>query len=120
MELGIAGLVLFVALCVLLVRGLRKLRAHATALRAQHPEAKTEEILTGHMLAMLAGVLVTGTFLSNAYYPLMYMSLGIAAAALIGSPLTATMPATQPAPTSYMHPRARRRLRTFPGSPLAG
>jgi hypothetical protein len=45
-----------------------------------------EAVLNGHMLAMLAGVLVTGSFLSNAYYPLTYMALGIAAAALLGSP----------------------------------
>ena len=38
------------------------------------------------MMAMMAGTLVTGSFLSNAYYPLMYMMLGIAAASLLGSP----------------------------------
>ena len=114
-ELGIAGLALFILLCVLLVKGLRRLRAHAVAVRAQHAEAKSEEVLAGHMLAMLAGVLVTGTFLSNAYYPLMYMALGIAAAALLGSPLSDSLPAAQPEPASMMHPRARRRLRTFPG-----
>ncbi len=120
MELGVAGLVLFVTLCVLLVKGLRRLRAHATLLRTQHPAAKDEEVLTGHMLAVLAGVLVTGTFLSNAYYPLMYMSLGMAAAVLIGSPLAGTVPAAPPAAASVGHPRARRRLRTFPGPAPAG
>ena len=120
MELGVAGLVLFVMLCVLLVKGLRQLRLHAAALRAHDPAAKDEEILAGHMLAVMAGVLVTGSFLSNAYYPLMYMSLGLAAAVLIGSPLATAILAAKPAPANIGHPRARRRLRTFPGPAPAG
>jgi hypothetical protein len=115
MELGIAGLALFVTLCVGLVKGLRQLRKLAAALRERHPAAKDEEILAGHMLAMLAGVLVTGSFLSNAYYPLMYMALGMAGATLLGSPLTEHLPAPHPAPAAPGHPRARRRLRSFPG-----
>lgn len=119
MELGIAGLVLFVTLCVGLVKGLRQLRKLAAALRERHPAAKDEEILAGHMLAMLAGVLVTGTFLSNAYYPLMYMALGMAGATLLGSPLAEQLATLHPAPAAAGHPRARRRLRSFPGQTQA-
>ena len=119
-ELGIAGLVLFVMLCVVLVKGLRRLRKQAAALRERYPAAKDEEILAGHVLAMLAGVLVTGSFLSNAYYPLMYMALGMAGATLLGSPLTEHLPAPHSAPAAAGHPRARRRLRTFRGQSPAG
>jgi hypothetical protein len=119
-ELGIAGLVLFVTLCVVLVKGLRQLRQQAAALREFHPAAKDEEILAGHMLAVLAGVLVTGTFLSNAYYPLMYMALGLAGATLLGSPLAEYLAAARPALPAPGHPRARRQLRNFPGQTPAG
>jgi hypothetical protein len=120
MELGIAGLVLFVMLCVGLVKGLRHLRKKAAALRDRHPAAKDEEILAGHMLAVLAGVLVTGSFLSNAYYPMMYMALGMAGATLLGSPLADVPLVTPASPATLGHPRARRRLRNFAGQAPAG
>jgi O-antigen ligase len=120
MELGIAGLVLFVMLCVGLVKGLRHLRKKAVALRDRHPAAKDEEVLAGHMLAVLAGVLVTGSFLSNAYYPMMYMALGMAGATLLGSPLADVPAVTPTSPDTLGHPRARRRLRNFPGQAPAG
>jgi hypothetical protein len=120
MELGVAGLVLFVMLCAGLVKGLRLLRKKAVALRDQHPAAKDEEILAGHMLAVLAGVLVTGSFLSNAYYPMMYMALGMAGATLLGSPLADVPSLTPASPVPIGHPRARRRLRNFPGQAPAG
>jgi hypothetical protein len=49
---------------------------------------------------MLAGALVTGSFLSNAYYPLTYMALGIAAAGLLGSPLWARLESTTGDPST--------------------
>src|SRR5690606_7798859 len=84
---GVAGLVTFILLNVALWRGHRRNRALALALPAtQRKLAESEAVLSGHMLAMMAGTLVTGSFLSNAYYPLMYMMLGMAAASLLGSP----------------------------------
>jgi hypothetical protein len=113
MELGVAGLVLFIALCWLLVKGLRSLRKRAASLSEQHPAARSEETLAGHMVAMLAGVLVTGTFLSNAYYPLMYMALGFAAATLIGTPLPDDVTPTAE-PSRPPSGTSRRRVRRFP------
>ncbi|HEY4099465.1 MAG TPA: O-antigen ligase family protein [Gemmatimonadales bacterium] len=115
MELGVAGLVLFILLCYSLVKGLRAIRKRAAARRAIDPEAKTEETLAGHMLAMLTGVLVTGTFLSNAYYPLMYMALGLAGATVLGSKLPEENPAEQALPPAPGRGVPRRRLRAFPG-----
>ena len=64
------------------------------------PGARDEEALAGHMLAMLTGLLVTGTFLSNAYYALTYMALGMGAAVLLGTPLTVeTAPPKREVPT---------------------
>jgi hypothetical protein len=86
-ELGVAGLCTIVYLCWYLVNRNRKLRRLALQHRKTTGDVfDGEAVLNGHMLAMLAGVLVTGSFLSNAYYPLTYMALGIAAAALLGSP----------------------------------
>ncbi len=86
MELGVAGLATFILLCGTLIQGLRRLRKVAVAARGSNPEAALYEIQAGHMLALITGVLVTGSFLSNAYYPMMYMTLGMAAATLLGSP----------------------------------
>jgi hypothetical protein len=125
MELGVTGITIFVVLCVWLVRSLRKHQRRAAALADVMPQAKDEQVLGGHMLALLAGVLVTGSFLSNAYYPLMYMALGLAAAVLLGSPLPDVVPdslakpgAATPALRSGGAPR--RRLRRFPGDVPAG
>lgn len=87
MELGVAGLVTFILLNVALWRGHKRNRAIALSLPTRERKlAESESVLSGHMLAMMAGTLVTGSFLSNGYYPLMYMMLGIAAASLLGSP----------------------------------
>ncbi|HET9065633.1 MAG TPA: O-antigen ligase family protein [Gemmatimonadales bacterium] len=87
-ELGVLGLVTIITLCWFLFRRLRQWRKAALARRRLAGDVMDKEaILFGHVMAMLTGTLVTGSFLSNAYYPLTYMSLGIAAAALLGSPL---------------------------------
>jgi hypothetical protein len=119
MELGVAGLVVFILLCVTLIKGLRAIRKRAALASSSDPEAKSEETLAGHMLAMLTGVLVTGTFLSNAYYPLMYMALGLAGATVMGSKIAegaAVDPASAP---TAIRGLPRRRLRSFPGSTSA-
>src|SRR5690606_1908769 len=87
MELGVAGLTTFILVNLVMWRGHKRNRAIAMSLPATHQQlAESEYGLSGHMMAMMAGTLVTGSFLSNAYYPLMYMMLGIAAASLLGSP----------------------------------
>lgn len=86
-ELGVAGLCTIIYLCWFLVNRNRRLRQLALSQRKTTGDIPDgEAVLHGHMLAMLAGLLVTGSFLSNAYYPLTYMALGIAGAALLGSP----------------------------------
>ena len=112
MELGVAGLATFVALCATLVGGLRRMRRAAVAALDSVPEAGKCAVQAGHMLAMLTGVLVTGSFLSNAYYPMMYMTLGMCAATLLGSPFEseATPPAAPAAPAV-----GGRRRRLFQG-----
>jgi hypothetical protein len=94
-ELGVAGLATIVFLCWYLVNRNRRLRKLALTNRQSPGDlADRDAVLHGHMLAMLAGLLVTGSFLSNAYYPLTYMALGMAAAALLGSPLMNQLEAT--------------------------
>ena len=114
MELGVAGLITFVALCVTLITGLRKMAKAANAARSLRADASEHEVQAGHMLAMLTGVLVTGSFLSNAYYPMMYMALGLAAATLLGSPFTLAPPpvSSTPEPVTSTGGRRRRILAT--------
>ncbi len=121
MELGVAGLAIFVTLCTTLVLGLRQMRRAAASARHTMMDAAAREVQAGHMLALLAGVLVTGTFLSNAYYPMMYMALGMAAATLLGSPFS-----TIPTPVASVTPaasargsegRQRRQFRPAKGTP---
>lgn len=89
MELGVAGLSAFGLMCLYLWRQNRANRSTAVALQRRiGTPAVRERDLAGHVLAAMVGTLVTGSFLSNAYYPLMYMSLGIAAAVALGFPLT--------------------------------
>ncbi len=108
-ELGVAGLVLFVALCRHLINGLRSHRAAAARARlSNNPVAATQQVQAGHMLAVLAGALVTGTFLSNAYYSMTYMALGLAAATLLGSPFAAPLADTSSATPATAVGRRRR------------
>ena len=115
-ELGVAGIVVFVLLCRTVIQGLRQLRKAAVAQRDTVPGARDEEALAGHMLAMLTGLLVTGTFLSNAYYALTYMALGMGAAVLLGTPLTVeTAPPKRDVPTpAGRGVLPRRKLRPHP------
>lgn len=82
MELGVAGLAAYVLLCAVLVKGLLQLRKRAILAGNREDEA-----LAGHLVAMMTGLMVTGTFLSNGYNAITYMAVGIAAAALVGTKL---------------------------------
>ncbi len=97
MELGVAGIVTFVMLCYFLGRSLVAHRRRAMSLETQYPEARKEEWLASHMIAMLAAILVADTFLSNAYGALLYMALGLMGAVLLGSPLPTPDPVEAPA-----------------------
>jgi len=87
MELGVAGLVTFATLCAFMIRTLYRHRQVAIRLGGQLAGAREEEALASHLIACLAALLVAGTFLSIAYSPILYMAIGVAAAALLGSPL---------------------------------
>lgn len=87
MELGITGLATFVALCVFLFKALYRHRRRAIGLNGVLVGAHEEEALASHLIAMLAAILVADSFLSQAYNPLLYMALGLVAAALLGSPM---------------------------------
>lgn len=96
MELGVAALVAVIMLASVLIRGHyrnRQLGLSVQGNRVATETGESEAALSGHLLAMLAGCLVTGTFLSNAYYPLTYMAFGIAAAGLLGTPYAASLSA---------------------------
>jgi hypothetical protein len=116
MELGFLGLYLFASLCRYLVNGLRRLRRAALAHAAYDRVSKDEEVLAGHMLAVLTAILVTGSLLSSGYNPLTYMSLGLAGAVLLGTPVTMDQAAGALAPAPSPRGGAvRRRVRVFPG-----
>lgn len=121
MELGVAGLITFVMLCRAVVGGLRKLRRAALASVDNTAASRDEAVLAGHLLAMMAGTLTTATFLSNAYYPLTYMALGLCAAALLGTQVEMAEPvAAAPTPDlSEGGALPRRRLRAMQ-SPRSG
>lgn len=110
MELGVAALIAVLLLSWKLVSGLYRNRKVALQLENRMPQhrglAQSEAAISGHMLAMLVGCLVTGTFLSNAYYPLTYMAFGLAAATLLGSPIRpAEATAPEQAPESPLEAR---------------
>jgi hypothetical protein len=108
MELGVAGLATFVTLCFFLGRSLVAHRRRAISLEPFYPEARREEWLASHMLAMLAAILVADTFLSNAYGTLLYMALGLMGAVLLGSPLPEAAPAEPAQPAAAPRVRGRR------------
>jgi hypothetical protein len=93
------------------------MRQAAVASRLTVADAGAYEVQAGHMLAVLAGVLVTGTFLSNAYYPMMYMALGMAGATLLGSPFETTPAPAVPAAPEKSAATGVRRRRQFAVSP---
>jgi O-antigen ligase len=115
MELGVAGISAFVLLTYTLVKRLRQQRRAAMSLVGRRGEqAEAEATLAGHVLAMLAATLVTGSFLSNAYYPLMYMALGFAAATLLGFPLGQADTGPEQTPSASLASGRHRMQRTTP------
>lgn len=109
-ELGVAGLVTAVALCRYLFRGLKAMRTAAIAAVARgNAAARADGTLAGHMMASLVGLLVTGSFLSNAYYPLTYMGWGFAGAVLLGYAATTPEVTAGPPPAQPLPHRVPRR-----------
>lgn len=111
-ELGVLGLAAYLTICVTLVKSLLKIRRIALA---GGPKGQDTVTLCGHVLAMLAACWTTGFFLSNAYYPLTYMAIGIASAVVLSKVGTAetipTDPIAEPAPA--MGRLRRRQLKAF-------
>lgn len=107
-ELGVLGIAAYLMIAATLIKSLLQIRR-----RAMQPGAIDNETVavTGHVMAMLAGCWMTGFFLSNAYYPMTYMAIGIASAVVL-SANAAPAPAT-PAPASVPSLPGRRR-RQFP------
>ena len=108
MELGVAGLVTIATLSAFMFRALYRHRQAAIRLGGTFAGAREEEALASHLIAYLAAILVSGTFLSIAYNPILYMAIGLVAAMLLGSPLPALAPpqAVEPGlPQSQGHGR---------------
>jgi O-antigen ligase len=112
-ELGVLGIGAYLMICASLVKSLLKIRRNAMKRGREGQELVT---LSGHVLAMLAACWTTGFFLSNAYYPLTYMALGIGSAVVLsrmGSVDPATIaPAAPPVPVGPAG-RRRRQFKAF-------
>jgi hypothetical protein len=100
-ELGVLGLVTAIGLTVIFIKQLKAMRRSAIAARLRgKPEARADGTLAGHIMAMLVGMSITGSFLSNAYYPLTYMGWGLAAAVLLHHTATTEAEPSAPAPAA--------------------
>ena len=107
-ELGVLGLAAYLWICTTLVKSLLAIRRNALRAGAAGQEMLT---LSGHVLAMLAACWTTGFFLSNAYYPMTYMAIGIGSAVVLGATGAAKPVAASPAPVPGV--RRRRHLKAF-------
>ncbi len=110
MELGVAGLTTFVALCVFMFRSMFRHRRQAIQLQGVVPEARSEEALASHMIAMLTALLISATFLSLAYGLLLYMAIGLVAAVHLGSPFPESATVIDTPVSSPPGPRPARRV----------
>ncbi|MGH7583353.1 MAG: O-antigen ligase family protein [Gemmatimonadales bacterium] len=108
-ELGVAGLAAYLLICATLIRSLLRMRRNA--MFANPPDHQTIT-LTGHVLAAFTGCWVTGFFLSNAYYPLTYMAIGIASAVVLSNQ-GKEAPATAASAVPAVRGRRRRHFRAF-------
>lgn len=110
-ELGVLGIAAYLTICWTLVKSLLLIRRNAMHGGKAEKEMAT---LCGHVLATLAACWTTGFFLSNAYYPMTYMAIGIGSAVVFSrveaksaAPATA---AAEPAKTAGLR---RRHLKAF-------
>jgi hypothetical protein len=115
-ELGVLGITAYLMIGFTLIKSLLQMRRRAM----QPGSMDTETIaLTGHVMATLTGCWVTGFFLSNAYYPLTYMVIGVASAVVL-SANAATPSALPPVAVSTRGPmvagRRQRQFRPAPGT----
>lgn len=110
-ELGVLGLASYLIICTSLVKSLIRIRN--SALRGGS-EGQEMAALSGHVLAMLAACWTTGFFLSNAYYPLTYMAIGIGSAVVLSATemkhVSSAVPLPAPAVPGV---RRRRQLKAF-------
>ncbi len=83
-ELGVAGLAVYVLTCYTIAKSLGQIRRRASLLPPSIENTETIQ-MTGHVLAMMVACWVTGFFLSNAYYPITYMALGTGSAIILGT-----------------------------------
>ena len=108
-ELGVLGLAAYLIICGTLVKSLLRIRRNA-----MHGDAAAKETgtLCGHVLAMLAACWTTGFFLSNAYYPMTYMAIGIGSAIVLSKAEAKDVVVPAAAPAKAGGPR-RRQLKAF-------
>jgi O-Antigen ligase len=111
-ELGVTGLAAYLIACGAIVAGLWHIRRNA--LRATPPDNESIA-LTGHIMAMCVACWVTGFFLSNAYYPITYMVIGIGSAVMLShyGRAEAPVPAPTPAVGRKVGAPSTRRRRQF-------
>ncbi len=108
-ELGVLGIAAYLTICYTLVKSLLAIRRNAMRGDKADREVAT---LCGHVLAMLAACWTTGFFLSNAYYPMTYMAIGIGSAVVLSrvEAKSAVAPIAAPANAAGLR---RRRLKAF-------
>ena len=108
-ELGVLGITAYLMICYTLVKSLLRIRRNALSGASQ--ELGT---LCGHVLATLAACWTTGFFLSNAYYPLTYMALGIGSAVVLSATETPMLnPLAAVGKAIGLPGRRRRQLKAF-------
>ena len=112
-ELGLLGLLAFCAMWYTLARTLLSNRRIAVGLRGRAEGAELEALLATMTLAVLAGTVVTGFFLSKAYAPITLFTLGFATAVVLGFPFgePQPIPNQDPARGPENTPRKARRHR---------
>ncbi len=108
-ELGVLGVAAYLTICWTLVKSLLLIRRNA-----MHGDETEREVATlcGHVLAMLAACWTTGFFLSNAYYPMTYMAIGIGSAVVLSRVEVKSAAALTAAPAKTAGLR-RRQLKAF-------
>jgi hypothetical protein len=109
-ELGVLGLAAYLLICGTLVKSMLAIRRNALHAGAN---GQYTVMLTGHMLAMLAASFTTGFFLSQAYYPMTYMTIGICSAIVLSATDAPQLAAAAPPPATGPAGRRQRQLKAF-------